>query len=94
MYAYLNPKSLPVKGRHNKLMDRGRVGVFLSYVDGTTKNYKIWAPNMRKEIVASTVKFSKNKKGGAVDLKLKITSTQNKAPTRNPVGRLAHNQTM
>lgn len=94
VYAYLNPKSLPVKGRHDKLMDRGRVGVFLGYVDGTTKNYKIWAPDMRKEIVASTVKFSENEKGGAVDLKLEITSTQNKAPTRNPVGRPAHNQTM
>jgi hypothetical protein len=92
VYTYLNPKSLPVHGRHDKLMDRGRVGVFLGYVDGTTKNYKVWAPDMRKMIIASTVKFSEEEKGGNVELNLSITSTQNKAPTRNPVGRPAQRQ--
>jgi hypothetical protein len=37
----MNLKSLLIYGRHNKLIDRGRVGVFLSYIDGTIKNYKV-----------------------------------------------------
>jgi hypothetical protein len=41
VYTYMNPKSLLVHGRHNKLIDRGRVGVFLSYMDGTIRNYKV-----------------------------------------------------
>jgi hypothetical protein len=83
----MNPKSLPIHGRHDKLMDRGRVGVFLGYMDGTTKNYKVWVPDMKKVIVASNVNFSEGEKGGSIDLKLDITSTSNQVPTRNPVGR-------
>jgi hypothetical protein len=37
----MNPKSLLIHRRYNKLIDRGRVGVFLSYMDGTIKNYKV-----------------------------------------------------
>jgi hypothetical protein len=37
----MNPKSLLVHRRHNKLIDRGRVGVFLGYVDSTIRNYKV-----------------------------------------------------
>jgi hypothetical protein len=87
VYTYMNPKSLPIHGRHDKLMDRGRVGVFLGYMDGTTKNYKVWVPDMKKVIVASNVNFSEGEKGGSIDLKLDITSTSNQVPTRNPVGR-------
>jgi hypothetical protein len=39
MYSYMDPKSLP--DRADKLMDRGRVGVFLGYVDDTVKQYQM-----------------------------------------------------
>ena len=32
-YSYLNPKTLPAKGRHNKLVDRGREGMFVGYTN-------------------------------------------------------------
>jgi hypothetical protein len=44
---------------------------------------------MRKMIIALTVKFSEEEKGGNIELNLSIRSTQNKALTRNPVSRLA-----
>jgi hypothetical protein len=92
----MNLKSLPVYRRHNKLIDRGRVGVFLSYMDGTRRNYKVWVPDIKKVIITSNVDFSEGEKGGGIDLKLKITSTSNQVLTRNPVGRstrLAYHQT-
>jgi hypothetical protein len=83
----MNPKSLLIHRRHNKLIDRGRVGVFLSYMDGTIKNYKVWVLDMKKVIITSNINFSEGEKGGSIDLKLNITSTSNQVPTRNPVGR-------
>ena len=35
-YSYVNPKTLPSKGRKDKLIDRGRSGVFIGYTDTTT----------------------------------------------------------
>jgi hypothetical protein len=84
----MNLKSLLIHRRHNKLIDRGRVGVFLSYIDSTTKNYKVWVPDMKKVIITSNINFSKGEKGGSIDLKLNITSTSNQALTRNLVSRL------
>jgi len=85
--SYLNPKSLPQSGRQDKLMDRGRIGVFLGYIKGTDKQWRLWAPDMRKVIVSSVVKFFENDQGGQIDLKLPIQSLSNQAPQRRPVGR-------
>lgn len=87
MYSHMNPKSLPQGGRKDKLMDRGREGVFLGYVDGTTKQYIMWAPDMKKAIRVSTVRFSEHEKGGDLELGIKISSSSNAAPMRNEVGR-------
>jgi hypothetical protein len=83
----MNLKSLLIYRRYNKLIDRGRVGVFLSYIDSTTKNYKVWVPDMKKVIVTSNINLSEGEKGGSIDLKLNIISTLNQVPTRNPVSR-------
>ena len=40
-YAYINPKSLLSFSRKDKLMDRGREGIFIGYVKGTDKNFLI-----------------------------------------------------
>ena len=34
-YSFVDPRSLPVGSRKDKLIDRGRVCVFLGYVKGT-----------------------------------------------------------
>src|SRR5271154_1090225 len=45
-YSYVNPKSLPPKGRQDKLMDRGRVAVFVGYEENTIKQFRIYAPDL------------------------------------------------
>ena len=89
MHSHLDPRSLPQGGRQDKLMNRGRVGVFLGYVEDTTKQYWMWAPDMRRaiKVSASSVRFFEHEKGGSIDLGIPIKSTSNHAPRRNPVGR-------
>jgi len=69
-------------------MDRGRVGVFIGYIEGTTKNFRIWAPNRKAIIIVYNLRCSEHKKGGDMDLSIPIFSTLNAAPVRRPLGRL------
>ena len=89
VYTYMNPKSLPVDSRKDKLMDRSRVGVFVGYVPKTTKMYKIWMPDRKAvvQVAATNVRFDEHAKGGDIDLGIPILSKPNAAPVRNPVGR-------
>lgn len=87
VYSYMSPSSLPKESSKDKLMDRGRVGVFMGYVEDTTKQWKIWAPDMRKIILSSNVKFCEHEKGGEMQLGIPILTTPNSAPARNPRGR-------
>lgn len=45
-YFYVDPKSLP-EGRQNKFMDQGRVEVFMGYIEETTKQHLLWAPDLK-----------------------------------------------
>ena len=83
-YSFVDPKSLPARGRQDKFMNRGRVGVFMGYVDETTKQYRLWAPDLKRIIRSHAVKFAENKKGGSVDLRLQ-RQTPNTLPERKPV---------
>lgn len=87
MYSYVSPKSLP--DRQDKLVDRGRVGVFLGYVEDTAKQYLMWAPDMKKKIrvSANSVRFSEDERLDPQQLRIQIQTTSNEVPTRNPVGR-------
>ena len=85
-YSYVDPKSLPADGRRDKLMDRGRVGVFVGYVDETVKQFRLWAPDLGRVIRSHAVKFNEFEKGGSIDLKLR-KQTANFLPERRPVGR-------
>lgn len=87
VYSYVDPKSLPVGSRHDKLMDRGRVGVFMGYMDETEKHYRLWAPDLRRVIRGHSVRFVEQEKGGDIDLNLKVKPTLNTVPERRPVGR-------
>ena len=102
-YSYVNPKSLPAASRHDKLMDTGRVAVFVGYDENTTKQYQVYAPDMHTVIKASVVRFDENAKGGDINLKLPPPISTGKAvikairpawngdsnavPDRNPRGR-------
>ena len=69
-YVYVDPKSLPTEDRQDKFMDCGRVGVFMKYINETTKHYWLWAPDLKRIIRSHAVKFAENEKGGNVDLRL------------------------
>lgn len=84
--AYVNPSSLPPKTRHDKIVPRGREAVLVGYNPHTTKQWRIYAPDLGRCIKASSVTFFENEKGGDLDLKLKIT-TPHELPARKPVGR-------
>ena len=85
-YSYVDVRSIPQGERRNKLMDRGRVGVFMGYVEETPKQYLLWAPDLGRVIKSHAVKFSENEIGGSIDLKMR-KQTANVLPVRNPVGR-------
>ena len=102
-YSYVDPKSLPAKSRHDKLIDRGRIAVLIGYDKRTTSQYQVYAPNMHVVIKAFIIKFDENAKGGDLKLKLpKITAVgknalkivrpgwngeSNTVPDRKPRGR-------
>jgi hypothetical protein len=89
-YSYVDPKSLPAHGRKDKLMPHGRTCVFMGYVDETTKQYKVYAPDLRTTVRSSVVDFEEETKGGTVDLNLpgeNPQGTPNILTVRRPIGR-------
>ena len=66
-YSYINPKTLPAKGRHDKLVDRGRIGVFVGYTD-TIAQVRVYAPDLGYTIRSSVVTIDKSIPGGTIDL--------------------------
>jgi hypothetical protein len=89
-YSYVDPKSLPADGRKDKLVPRGRTCVFMGYVDETTKQHKVYAPDLRMTVRSSVIDFEEETKGGTVDLNLPgehPQGTPNVLAVRKPVGR-------
>ena len=67
----MNPKTLPADGRHDKLVLRGREGVFMGYVDTTEKQLKVYSPDLGYTHRVSVLTMEEKIKGGALDLKLR-----------------------
>ena len=62
----------------------------MGYSDETTRQYKVYAPDLGYTIMSSVVDFDENVLGGTVDLKIRGAhpqGTPNVLPNRNPVGR-------
>ena len=59
----------------------------MGYVDKTAKCYRLWAPDLGQVITSHAVKFSKNEKGGSIELKLQKPATPNMLPECRLVGR-------
>lgn len=70
-YDYVNPKTLPAHNRHDKLVLRGREGVFMGPVDGTVKQYKIYAPDLGYTRRTNSLFVDELVKGGTVKLRLR-----------------------
>ena len=84
VFLYVKLKSLP--GRKNKLIDRGRLGIFLSYTH-TTRQYKIWALDMKRVIRTSNIVFNESKSLTTEELQLEKVFDNNILPVRNAVSR-------
>lgn len=84
--AYVNPDSHPTGTRRDKLMPRGREAVLMGFDTETTKQYRIYAPDLGRCIKSSTIEFFEDVKGGEIDLKLKVF-TPNELVVRNPTRR-------
>ena len=68
-------------------MLRGRPAVLIGFNTETTKQYRIYAPDLGRYIKASTVTFNKDRKGNNLDLKLKKI-IPNILPVRKPKSRI------
>ena len=88
-YSYVHPKSQPKGFRHDKLVDRGRVGIFMGYSEDTTKQYKVYAPDLGYTTRSAVVEFDENENASSVDLRLRgpQQGTTTNLPDRN-AGRL------
>jgi len=89
-YSYVNLKSLPAEGRKDKLVLQGRTCMFMGYVDKTTKQYKVYMPDLQATVRASVVDFEEKTKGGTVDLNLLgeyLQGTPNVLTVCKPIGR-------
>ncbi len=68
-YSYVDLKLLP-EGRCDKFMNWGQVRVFMNYVEKITKQYQLWASDLKHIIKNHTVKFAESEKKDTVDLRL------------------------
>jgi hypothetical protein len=75
----------------------GRVCVFIGYSKETTKQYKVYTPDLGYTIRSSVVDFVKDIIGGTIDLKIRgayLQGTTNTLLDRNPVRRLKETFTL
>ena len=84
MFLYVEPKSLP--DQKDKLIDRGRFKMFLNYIH-TIRQYKIWAPDMKRVIRIFNIVFNESKSLTTEELQLEKVFDNNMLPVRNTVGR-------
>jgi hypothetical protein len=90
-YSYINPKTISAGQRHDKLVNTGRIGVFVGYTS-TTKQLRVYSPELGYTFRASKVLIDEKVKGGSIDLQLRNCisgpqGTLNVMPDRKPRGR-------
>jgi hypothetical protein len=90
-YYYENKKSTPKADRHDKLINPGRVGVFMGYEQETTKHFRVYSPEHGYVIRRSVIRVDEDAKGGTVDLRIRgipgNQGTPNVVANRKPKGR-------
>ncbi len=68
-YSYIDFKLLS-EGRRNKFMNWEWVRVFMNYIEKITKQYQLWASDLKCIIKNHAVKFAESEKKDTVDLRL------------------------
>ena len=74
-YSHVPLKSQPRDARTDKLVPRGRIGVFMGYSDSTDKHFKVYAPDRGYTITLHVVDVYESKKGGLIDLRIRSSPT-------------------
>src|ERR1700712_1457584 len=87
--TWINPKTLPKGSRHDKLMDTGRIGVFVGYSPTTTKHFRVYSPELGYTTKCSVVHIDEKTKGGTLDLRIRSSKggsqgISNEHPDRRP----------
>ena len=95
-YSYINPKTIPSGHRGDKLIDRGRIGVFMGYSLTTDKQFRVYSPELGYTTRVSIIKVDESTKGGTIELRLRDCNsgsqgTLNFQPDRKKRGRPAAN---
>lgn len=90
--SYINPHTIAKGQRTDKLVDRGRVGVFMGYSDTTNKQLRVYSPELGYTSRTSRITIMEHIEGGTVDLRLRKCAsgpqgTVNMFADRQPRGR-------
>ena len=94
-YSHILKKTIPTRPgfRHGKWIDTGRIGIFMGYSETTTKQYKVYNPELGYTSRTSRVIVDEWVKGGTVDLRFRncaagpngtLDTTVQGTPTVNP----------
>jgi hypothetical protein len=89
-YSYINPKLLPAKRRKDKLVLQKYIYIFIGYIDKTTKQYKVYIPDLQATVRTSIVDFEEKTKSRTVNLNLLrkyLQSTSNVLTVYKLIGR-------
>ncbi len=90
-YFHENKKSMSKHERKDKLVNPGRVGVFMGYEEETTKHFRVYSPEHGRVVRRHVVRVNELVKGGTVELRLRCPTgphgTPNTVADRLPVGR-------
>jgi hypothetical protein len=89
-YSYIDPKLLPADRRKDKLVLQGYTSIFIEYIDKTTKQYKVYIPDLQATVRASIVDFEEETKSRTVNLNLPgkyLQGTSNILSVYKPIGR-------
>ena len=69
---------------------RRRLGVFIGYLDNTTKQFKVYTPDLGYTTRSASVAWDEGIVGRTIDLKIRGPNSQGtlcELPDRNPTGR-------
>ena len=70
-YSYIDPKTIPADQQHDKLVDCGRVGVFIGYSETTNTQFKFYSPELGYTSRSSRILVDEHTPGGRVELRLR-----------------------
>jgi hypothetical protein len=89
-YSYIDPKLLLAERKKNKLVLQKYIYIFIGYINKTTKQYKVYIPDLQVIVRTSIVDFEKETKSRTVDLNLSrkyLQSTPNVFTVYKPIER-------